>query len=668
MTLAELSPVHHRRRWIQRAAILLPVFLCIAVTVLHFGRSFTGASWRELLSGASAGDMQVAILYYSALPRLAIALLAGACLGLVSTVLQVVLRNPIAEPATLGMSGGASLAMTAASLWAPALLDGYRSGIAFAGSGLALLMVLGLAFGRTLSPLRLILGGLVVSLLCGSVNALLVLLHHDTLQGIFIWNAGSLVHNDWHATKWLAVEAGAALVFFLLLSRVLTVLHLEDDSARSLGLSLFHIRLAALIGTVLTTASVASAIGVVGFLGLASSTIARALGIRSFAGRLIASAAIGAALLATVDQGLQLLTGAFGEIPAGGLTALLGAPLMFWLLPRLTSPPEGDRNGLGASHRRGDHRLAIILPIVVLIALIWPAVMLTHDGIHWHLAGLSQIENALSWRGARTLAAASAGFLLGMAGTLMQRLTGNPLASPEALGISSGAAVGALASIMVIAQPDKATLVTFAALGALLTLVAVFGFARRAQFSPERMLLAGISVSTLFSGLVTFLLATGDPRMRVFIGWMAGSVSRATPTDAGIAFAIAVFAAILLPLLRRWLDIWPMGDITAQAVGVNRRRSRLSLFVIIAVMTAAPTMLVGPLSFVGLMAPHIVRMAGMTRAIPQCVAAGVTGALIVVAADLIGRTLLFPYEMPAGLMASLIGAPFFLWIMHRRST
>lgn len=520
------SAQEHPRRGAARPAIfLLLALLCIAATIAHLGSSFALASWHKLLLGGPSADMRAAILYYSALPRLAVALLAGAGLGLASAVLQIVLRNPIAEPATLGISGGASLALAATALWSPALLDEARTPVAFLGGGTSMLLVVGLALGRGLSSSRLILGGLIVSLLCGVLNALLALFHHDTLQGIFIWNAGSLVQNDWHTAKLLSIECIASSILFMLLVRGLTVLQLEDESARSLGLSLPLVRLAALIGALLVSASVASAVGVVGFVGLAATTLARASGVRSPMGRLIAS--------------------------------------------------------------------------------------------------------------------------------------------PEVLGVSSGAAIGALLSIFTVAQPERLTMTGFAGLGAAVTLGLVFAFARRAQFSPEHMLLAGISVSTLFTGVITFLLATGDPRLRIFMGWMAGSISRATIDDAFTAAILALLAAAAVPLLRRWLDILPMGSATAHAVGLDGGRSRSLLLLVIAVLTAAPTMLVGPLSFVGLMAPHMVRMAGIERPIGQCVAAGAMGAIIILAADVAGRTMLFPYEIPAGLMASLIGAPYFLWSMRK---
>ncbi len=661
-----MTVVHRSTPPLGRPA-LMPVMigalalLFITATTLHLGRAFPVSAWSDLF--APSGNLQAAILYYSALPRLVMALMAGACLGFVSTVLQLVLRNPIAEPATLGVSGGTSLALTFASLFAPGLLGAGRDLIGMAGAGLAMLAVLALATRENLSPIRLILGGLIVSLLCGTMGTLLALFHHDSLQGLFIWNAGSLVQNDWHPARRLLVQILVSVLPIAILLRPLTILQLQDESARSLGLSLVRIRLLALAASIFLSAAVTSTIGVVGFVGLAGATFARMAGVRRLIHRLLLSSLFGALLLSAVDQGLQLLTGSFGEIPAGAVTALLGAPLMLWLLPRLVSMP---------TTRPGEHSAAgrriwpmLVLSIALLLVFGGLAMTLTHDASHWHLAVGADFRATVSWRWPRTLTAISAGFILGVAGVISQRLTGNPLASPEVLGVSSGAGLGALVTVMAFAQPDRATQMISGAAGAILALALVLTLVRRSAFSPERLLLAGVAISTLFSGTLTFLLTIGDPRIRVFLVWMAGSISGVSPSDAMLAFGFALLSAATLPLLGRWLAILPLGSSPARAIGVNGTVSGIVIMLAIAILTAVTTMLVGPLSFVGLMSPHIVRMAGLRRPLEQAFAAGLVSAIILVAADLLGRTLLFPYEIPAGLMASLIGAPYFLFLMRR---
>jgi ferric hydroxamate transport system permease protein len=119
-------------------------------------------------------------------------------------------------------------------------------------------------------------------------------------------------------------------------------------------------------------------------------------------------------------------------------------------------------------------------------------------------------------------------------------------------------------------------------------------------------------------------------------------------------------------MLSRWLDILPLGAPTAQAVGLHVPRVRLVVMLAAAVMTAVPTLVVGPLSFVGLMAPHIARLIGLQRALHHLAGAAILGALLLTLADWAGRTIIFPYQMPAGLLATVIGGPYLMWLLRQR--
>ena len=136
------------------------------------------------------------LFHYSLLPRLAISLLVGAGLGLVGVLFQQVLRNPLAEPTTLGVATGAQLGITVTTLWTlPGALTSQFA--ALAGACVVGALVFGVARGKRLSPVTLILAGLVVSLYCGAINQLLVLFHHDQLQSMFMWSTGTLTQTDW---------------------------------------------------------------------------------------------------------------------------------------------------------------------------------------------------------------------------------------------------------------------------------------------------------------------------------------------------------------------------------------------------------------------------------------------------------------------------------------
>jgi iron complex transport system permease protein len=178
--------------------------------------------------------------------------------------------------------------------------------------------------------------------------------------------------------------------------------------------------------------------------------------------------------------------------------------------------------------------------------------------------------------------------------------------------------------------------------------------------------LLGVALNTAFAALITVMLGTGLPRIYGLLQWMAGSTYSVTPMQAVIAVFVAVLGLAVTPLFARWLDLLPLGGAPARALGLNLSLSRAALLVLSAFMAAAATLLIGPLSFVGLMAPHMARALGFQRALPQLLAAAILGPLIMTLADFIGRVALFPNQLPVGIVATLIGGPYFLFLMRRR--
>ncbi|WP_139120368.1 iron ABC transporter permease, partial [Serratia sp. ISTD04] len=255
-----------------------------------------------------------------------------------------------------------------------------------------------------------------------------------------------------------------------------------------------------------------------------------------------------------------------------------------------------------------------------------------------------------------------------VAGTLIQKLTGNPMASPEVLGISSGAAFGVVMMLFMVPGDAFVWLLPAGSLGAAVTLLIIMIAAGRGGFSTERMLLAGIALSTAFTTVIFLLLASGDPRMGGLLTWLSGSTYSVEPAQALRTALIAAGLMILAPLCRRWLTILPLGGATARSVGIALTPARLTILLLAATLTAMATLTVGPLSFVGLMAPHMARMLGFRRALPQMVIAALLGGLLMVFADWCGRMLLFPYQIPAGLLATFIGAPYFVYLLRKQTS
>ncbi|CAI1784787.1 Iron(III)-hydroxamate import system permease protein fhuB [Serratia marcescens] len=642
--------------------ILLLLAAAGGLTIYNLTQQLPPAQWARALSAPDIDDVRQMLFHYSLLPRLTVSLLAGAGLGLVGVLFQQVLRNPLAEPSTLGL--------TIATLWVLPGGEFTRQLAAMVGAIVVGGLVFGVAWGKRMSPVTLILAGLVLGLYCGAANSLLALFHYDQLQGMFLWGTGALNQQDWSAVQFLLPRLLVAGLLAALLLRPLTLLGLDDGVARNLGLGLSMARFCALGLAIIFSAMLVSAVGIIGFIGLFAPLMAKMLGARRLAHRMMLAPLLGALLLWLTDQVMLGVTQVWREIPTGAATALFGAPLLLWLLPRLrsaTTPPPmnlGDK----VPAERGNLPGWILLGGFVLLIGLTLALMLGKNAGGWHWSLGAELDSLLPWRWPRVLSALAAGMMLAVAGTLIQKLTGNPMASPEVLGISSGAAFGVVMMLFMVPGDAFVWLLPAGSLGAAATLLIIMIAAGRGGFSTERMLLAGIALSTAFTTVIFLLLASGDPRMGGLLTWLSGSTYSVEPAQALRTALVAVGLMVLAPLCRRWLTILPLGGATARSVGIALTPARLTILLLAATLTAMATLTVGPLSFVGLMAPHMARMLGFRRALPQMVIAALLGGLLMVFADWCGRMLLFPYQIPAGLLATFIGAPYFVYLLRKQTS
>lgn len=659
-----------RIRALPLTLLLLLLAAAGGLTIYNLLQQLPWSLWGQALNAPDIDDVRQMLFHYSLLPRLSVSLLAGAGLGLVGVLFQQVLRNPLAEPATLGVSAGAQLGLTIATLWMLPGGEVTRQLAAMAGAILVGGLVFGVAWGKRMSPVTLILAGLVLGLYCGAVNSLLALFNYDQLQGLFLWSTGALNQQDWSTAQFILPRLLIAGVLAVLLLRPLTLLGLDDGVARNLGLGLSMARFCALAVAIIFSAMLVNAVGVIGFIGLFAPLMAKMLGARRLAHRMMLAPLLGALLLWLTDQVMISLTQVWREIPTGAATALFGAPLLLWLLPRLRSAATPPPMNLGdkVPAERGHLWAWAAVAGMVLLAGIAVALMFGQNATGWHRSQGAELESLMPWRWPRVLSALAAGMMLAVAGTLIQKLTGNPMASPEVLGISSGAAFGVVIMLFIVPGDAFVWLLPAGSLGAAATLLVIMIAAGRGGFSTERMLLAGIALSTAFTTTIFLLLASGDPRMGGLLTWISGSTYSVTPEQAVRTAAIAALLIVLAPLCRRWLSILPLGSATARSVGIALTPVRVVILLLAATLTAMATLTVGPLSFIGLMAPHMARMLGFRRALPQMVIAALLGGLLMVFADWCGRMVMFPYQIPAGLLATFIGAPYFVYLLRKQTS
>ncbi|HXZ59137.1 MAG TPA: iron ABC transporter permease [Steroidobacteraceae bacterium] len=263
----------------------------------------------------------------------------------------------------------------------------------------------------------------------------------------------------------------------------------------------------------------------------------------------------------------------------------------------------------------------------------------------------------------RVLAAFGVGSLLALSGVLLQALFRNPLADPYVLGVSGGAAVGALLAMM--AGLAALAVQTAAVGGALTAVVAVYLLARSG--GTPRLLLTGVVLASACGALVSVLLSLADTsRVRGMVFWLAGDLEWAvTPWASAAAAVLAVVAAVLVA---RPLNVLAAGELRARSVGLALEAWRTVLFLGCAALTAIAVVSAGTVGFVGLITPHAVRLAFRTsdhRIVAP--AAALTGGMLLALADLVARTLASPRQLPVGAIMALVGAPLFVVILRGRA-
>lgn len=295
------------------------------------------------------------------------------------------------------------------------------------------------------------------------------------------------------------------------------------------------------------------------------------------------------------------------------------------------------------------------------------------DVIASHLARASSSvpaqEDAVVWsiRLPRLLLAGLVGAGLATSGALLQGVFRNPLAEPSIIGVSSGAAVGAVGAIVLGAPFGAATVPVAAFVGAIVASALVYGAARQhGRTDTVTLVLCGIAVNVIAGAATGVLTYVADDRqLRDIIFWSLGSVGGATWPLVRTAVVPILAVSLLAPALARRLDVLALGEREAGHLGIAVERLRVVAIGLAAVATATAVAVAGVIGFVGLVAPHLVRLVVGPSHRVLLPASALTGAALVLLADLAARTVASPAELPLGVLTALLGGPYLLWLVRR---
>ncbi|WP_327186841.1 iron ABC transporter permease [Streptomyces sp. NBC_01334] len=660
-------------------AALVLLVAALAVVDITQGTAAVGPVevFKALTGRSDPADASVVIA--SRLPRMTAGIMVGVILGAAGAVLQAVSRNVLAAPDTLAVNAGSYLALGLVGVTGVSLPMIASSGVAFVGGLLAATVVLALS-GLGTGTVRLVLAGTALALGLTSVTEGLLLLFPQETEGLYQWNQGSISQNGFDGVLQMLPVVLVGLVGLLLTARRVDALALGDDAARGLGVPVRATRLTVVVLATLLSAAAVTLAGPIGFVGLCAPALVRPLA-RRYRGfvrtrtTLPVAGLVGAGLVLGADVLLRALVPADTAVavPTGVVTSLVGAVFLVVMALRLR-----DTAGADAPDRlRIPSRAAFLTTLAVLVVVVFGVTiagvllgdskLLLGDVANWVQGRAGRaVSFVLDTRVPRVLAALCAGAALALAGTLVQAVTRNPLAEPGVLGVSGGAALGAVLLVTTVPVAGTWGVAGAAFAGAAVTSVVVFGLAARGGYQQNRLVLVGIGTAAGTTALISLLIVLTDPfNATKALTWLSGSTyGRTMPDVLPVALVLTVGLAVAAAR-RTELDLVSLDADTPRLLGLRLSRARLGFLVVSVLLSATAVASAGTIGFVGLVAPHAARALVGRRHVRVVPVAVLLGAALVCTADLLGRTVIAPAQLGAGLMTAVIGTPYFLYLLVR---
>lgn len=657
------------------AALLV---VLVALSAWHVTQGTTQLGVPELLGWLAGDATNASIIIESRLPRIAAAIVVGLALGAAGYAMQTLTGNPLASPDTLAVNGGAGAAIALSAVFGFSLPGIGGAGLAFAGGIVAALAVVAIGRGRG-STTQMVLVGTALALALQSVTTVAIILAEQETAGLYAWGVGHLSQNGIDTVAQLLPLVLAGIAVLLLLARRLDVLALGEDAATTIGVGVGRLRLGTLVASVALAAAAVAIAGPIGFVGLAAPIVVRLLGtrIRGAARHIVAiplAALAGAVLVVGADVLLRaVLDGDTAiDVPTGVVTSLIGAICIVALARSMAG--AGETESMSMLGSRTLARLAwlsiaagtlVLAALAIAAVLLGDRMLLLGDVGNW-LAGRANdaVRVTLEARTPRIVAAVLAGVALALSGALVQAVARNALADPYLLGVAGGAGLGAVSVITLVPTAVGWAVAGSALAGGAIAGLLVLGFVGWRRLGSLRLVLTGLALSAATGALTSMLIVVTDPWNRAkAIVWLAGSTyGRGFADVAPVAIAV-VIAGVALLWMHRDLDLAQLDEATPRLLGVRLTAVQIVALAFAVVLASTAVAAIGVVAFVGLVAPHAARAIVGARHRVLLPLAAMLGGTLTLLADTLGRTLIAPAQLPAGVMTVLVGIPYFIWLV-----
>lgn len=658
------------------AAALLVALL--ALSAWHATQGTTQLGVGELLSWLGGEQSNASVILESRLPRIAAAIVVGLALGAAGYAMQTLTGNPLASPDTLAVNGGAGCAIALATVFGISLPGIGGAGLAFVGGLLAALLVVAIGRGRG-STTQMVLVGTALALALQSVTTVAIILAEQQTAGLFAWGVGQLSQNGIDTVAQLLPIVLVGIAVLLLLARRLDVLALGEEAATTIGVGVGRLRFTTLIASVALAAAAVAIAGPIGFVGLAAPIVVRLLGRRipGASRHIIAiplAALAGAVLVVGADVLLRAALGGVGalDVPTGVVTSLIGAVCIIVMARSVAGADETESMSvLGSRTIARSAWLPLVIAAVVLASLTVVAVLLGDrmlllgDVVNWLMGRAGDaVRVTLDTRTPRIVAAVLAGIALALSGALVQAVARNALADPYLLGVAGGAGLGAVSVITLVPTAVGWAVAGSALAGGAVAGILVLVLVGWRRLGSLRLVLTGLALSAGTAALTSMLIVVTDPWNRAkAIVWLAGSTYGRGFEDA-LPVAVAIVVAVVALLwMHRDLDLAQLDESTPRLLGVRLTRVQIVALALAVVLASTAVAAIGVVAFVGLVAPHAARALVGARHRVLLPLAAMLGGTLTLLADTLGRTLIAPAQLPAGIMTALVGIPYFIWLV-----
>ncbi|MFE4239576.1 FecCD family ABC transporter permease [Peribacillus butanolivorans] len=319
--------------------------------------------------------------------------------------------------------------------------------------------------------------------------------------------------------------------------------------------------------------------------------------------------------------------------------------------------------------------MGIFTAIVLLLFLLCSSIVYGYTNTTWQMAidafthfnGSNEHIVIQSVRFPRALIASAVGASLAISGVLMQTLTKNPLASPDIFGVNAGAGLAVVTGVTIFGISNLQVFTWLSFIGAAIAAVSIYmiGSMGRGGLTPMKLTLAGAAMTAMVSSLTQGLLVSNEALLEQVLFWLAGSVSGRSLDNLTAVFPYLAVGWVLALITSGKMNVLSMGEDVAKGLGLNIVFLKIVLGLVVILLAGGSVAVAGPIGFIGIVVPHLTRfIVGIDHRwlIPF---AGLLGAVLLLAADILSRYILMPQEVPVGVMTAIIGTPFFIYIARK---